>query len=173
MIIDLGCGGTKHKYPNSICIDRVATKGVDIVYDLNNGIPLENESVDLIYTSHTLEHLNNLVFIMEEIYRVLKKNGKVLIKVPHFSNGIAYADPSHKMVFSVFTFDNFGYYTTTKFRKKYNTDVDFKIVKKELIFHYGFLNKIFNIFNRFQYQYERYFCWIFPCYEVGFVLKKE
>lgn len=164
MILDLGCGGKKHKYPNSVCIDRVSAEGVDIVCDLNKGIPQKNNSVDLIYTSHTLEHLEDLIFIMKEIYRVLKKDGQVIIKVPHFSNGVAYGDPSHKRVFSILTFDNFGYHM--------NNGQDFKIIEKQLIFHCGFFNRLLNFFNKHQYLYERFFCWIFPCYEIKFILKK-
>jgi len=49
------------------------------VADLNNGlIFLENNSIDEIQAFHFLEHVVDLEFFMSEIYRVLKKDGKLI-----------------------------------------------------------------------------------------------
>jgi len=51
---------------------------------LNQKLPLSNEEVDLIYSSHTLEHLleSSVNFNIRENYRILKKNGVLRIVVP-------------------------------------------------------------------------------------------
>ena len=51
---------------------------------LDNKLPLSNEKVNLIYTSHTFEHLleSSVSFNIGEIYRILKKNGVLRIVVP-------------------------------------------------------------------------------------------
>ena len=61
--------------------------GADICHDLTKGIPLPNESVDQIYTSHMLEHIpfKDLVIFINECFRVLKKNGCLSVCVPDAS----------------------------------------------------------------------------------------
>lgn len=61
--------------------------GVDpeiIIWDLRNGIPLENNTFDVVYNSHFLEHINrdSAPVILKECYRVLKINGVIRVVVP-------------------------------------------------------------------------------------------
>lgn len=53
-------------------------------YDLRQGVPFHDESVDVIYTSHLLEHLNKKdgENFIKECYRALKKGGLIRISVP-------------------------------------------------------------------------------------------
>lgn len=64
--------------------------GADICHDLTKGIPLPDESVDLIYTSHMLEHIpfKDLVKFIKECFRVLKKKGHLSVCVPDASRYI-------------------------------------------------------------------------------------
>lgn len=59
--------------------------GADISHDLSKGIPLDDESVDRIYTSHMLEHIpyKGLVSLLAECHRVLKVNGELSVCVPN------------------------------------------------------------------------------------------
>ncbi len=52
--------------------------------DLRRGIPYPNNSVDLIYTSHLIEHLTleEAHSLLQEIYRVLKPGGLVKVSTP-------------------------------------------------------------------------------------------
>lgn len=54
------------------------------VYDLSKGIPFPDESVDVVYHSHMLEHLDREVApqFMSEVLRVLKPSGIQRIVVP-------------------------------------------------------------------------------------------
>jgi SAM-dependent methyltransferase len=54
----------------------------DIMHDLNNGIPFPDSSIDEIVTSHFIEHVKDPVFLMNEIWRVCKKDSKVHIICP-------------------------------------------------------------------------------------------
>jgi len=126
----------------------------------------------VIYCSHILEHVDNLVEVMKEIHRISKRRGRVKIRGPHFSCGVSYIDPTHKRFFSYFTFDFF-----CKTDKVYTRDVEglFKIVKKKLNFTrlaFPSLNYIFNpIINFNPAIYERFFCWMLPCSESMFELE--
>lgn len=80
--INIGCGQTpKEGY---IGID-ILDYGQEIQRDLNRGLPFDDNSVDEVYSSHTLEHIErkDVPFIWEEIYRVLKSGGEATIIVPH------------------------------------------------------------------------------------------
>lgn len=66
-----------------VCLD--IEPNADVILDLNEDpLPYENNSVDAIYSSHTLEHLwpDRLNFVLQEFYRVLKPNQPVRVAVP-------------------------------------------------------------------------------------------
>jgi SAM-dependent methyltransferase len=166
--LNLGCGqDIKKGYIN---IDFLKYRGVDIIHNLNEyPWPFIDNTFDEIYASHILEHVDDIKRAMEEIKRICKKNAQIIIRVPHFSCGVSYRDPTHKRLFSYFTFDYFekGEYGLPKL----------KIIKKYLNFTrflFIFLNKVFNpVINLAPAIYERFFCWMLPCSEVLFELKIE
>ena len=51
--------------------------------DVNNGLPYENKSFDLVWCSEVLEHLRDPQFIVSEIRRVLKENGMLILTTPN------------------------------------------------------------------------------------------
>jgi SAM-dependent methyltransferase len=59
---------------------------ISVVKDFSNDlIPFESNSFDLIICKDVLEHLVNPVHLVKEMYRLLNKDGKLLIHVPnHF-----------------------------------------------------------------------------------------
>lgn len=63
----------------------VDLSGADIAHDLRKGIPLPDNSVDRIYTSHMLEHIpyKSLVIFLNECYRALKVGGELSVCVPN------------------------------------------------------------------------------------------
>jgi len=75
------------------------------VHDLTNGIPHTAESVDAIYSSHMLEHIDpaSAELILRECHRVLKPGGVLRIVVPDLESAArAYVEgdrgyfPSHE-----------------------------------------------------------------------------
>ena len=56
-----------------------------VVHDLRKGIPFKNDSVDAVYHSHLLEHIDrsNVKNFLREVFRVLKPNGVHRIVVPN------------------------------------------------------------------------------------------
>lgn len=57
-------------------------KDVDMVFDLRNGLPFDDESVDEIIAIQVLEHLESPLSLLEEAYRVLKPGGIIDVGVP-------------------------------------------------------------------------------------------
>jgi SAM-dependent methyltransferase len=56
-----------------------------ILWDLKKGIPFPDESFDVVYSSHFLEHIDLEAVgpFLDEVYRVLKRRGTVRIVVPN------------------------------------------------------------------------------------------
>ena len=46
-------------------------------------LPLKDDSIDIIFCSEVLEHVNEPVAVLKEIRRVLKERGKAVISVPY------------------------------------------------------------------------------------------
>lgn len=80
--VNIGCGKRHDK--SWINIDFSSSSPDIIQYDLNKGIPFEDNSVDVVYNSHVLEHFSNKQgnFLLSECYRVLKKGGIIRVAVP-------------------------------------------------------------------------------------------
>lgn len=107
MKVQLGGGRQSYEHPGYISIDVIPSDGVDIVYDLENGLPskfLEN-SVDEFLAKHVLEHIRNLMPLMDDMWSVLKPDGVLHIMVPNGHHlRSAYSDPTHVRTFVPETF---------------------------------------------------------------------
>jgi ubiquinone/menaquinone biosynthesis C-methylase UbiE len=167
--LNFGCGlDIKEGYVN---LDSLKLKGVDKVHNFNKfPYPFKDNEFDEVYCSHILEHLDDLIKVMAELRRICKPGAKIIIRVPHFSCGVSYRDPTHKRLFSYFTFQYFTDYCFYDLPK-------FKIIKRKLNFTrlaFPQLNYIFNpIINLNPEIYERFFCWILPCAECLVELEVE
>jgi len=182
IVIELGPGKTKYSI-DSLGIDICKKESVDYVTDLNNGlIFLENDSIDEIQAFHFLEHVVDLEFFMSEIYRVLKKDGKLIATVPHFSNPYFYSDYTHQKFWGLYTIE---YFTKNSLFKrgvpKYYNNIEFELVDIKIIFASPFrirhqIKKIFQFFfnlNRYiQELYEENFVYLFSSYELYIEIKK-
>lgn len=123
--LDVGCGN--NKIPGAIGIDLVAGTQADIVHDLNiTPWPVETSSFDFVRLWSVLEHLRDVVAVINEVHRVSRSGATVVIGLPHFSSINAYTDPTHVHLFSSSSFDYFlegtelerqhGFYSTARFQ---------------------------------------------------------
>ena len=81
-LLNLGCGSTYDK--SWINIDFASHDSNIIKYDLRKGIPRQDNSCDVVYHSHILEHFSKTdgASFIRECYRVLKPGGIIRIAVP-------------------------------------------------------------------------------------------
>jgi len=80
----------------------------DVVHDLNETPwPFPDSSFQTVYVYDVIEHLENVVQIMEEIHRISRSGARVHITVPHFSCANAFTDPTHRHYFGYSSFDYF------------------------------------------------------------------
>lgn len=96
--VEIGCGKTKTE--GYIGVDRFELDGVDIVADINEGLPFETNSVDVIFACHSLEHMENLQNVMDEIFRISKHGAIINILAPYYNTYTNIANFFHKINFN-------------------------------------------------------------------------
>lgn len=85
-------------------IDCLELEGLDVLADLNEPLSLlPDNCAESIYSRHTLEHVENFLPLMQEIWRIARPGARIEIIVPHFSNAFAHSDPTHVRVFGLLT----------------------------------------------------------------------
>lgn len=183
--LDIGCGANK-KSSNSIGIDMLDLKGVDIIGEvLEITKNINSETVDKIFTSHFLEHIDDLEHYLDEFSRILKPNGILEIIVPHYSNPYFYSDPTHKRYFGLYTMSYFA--KSTLFKRtvpQYNHNISFHLSSVELNFSSTrpfyirhaikkLLGIIFGTSYFMQEFWEENLSFIFPCYDIKYNLSKK
>jgi len=98
--LNIGCGNKRLE--GWINIDCVKTAATDIVRDLARGLPFEDSTVDEILCDNVLEHIGppaDLIFILNEFYRVIRPGGLVVIIVPDGRSQGSCQDPTHMRSF--------------------------------------------------------------------------
>ena len=185
LTLELGCGSVK-RHKDAICIDAIDYECVDIVGDVYEVLmKIPDNFVSAVYSYHFFEHLEDIGAVMEELARIMKGNGLLVVVTPHFSNPYFYSDYTHKNQFGLYSFSYLS--NDSIFARKvphYNKPLKFDLCKVKLIFkspqpfyfRWG-LKKLFQtIFNLNRYMmefYEENFCYIFPCYEIRYELIKK
>jgi SAM-dependent methyltransferase len=106
MKIDFGCG--QRKKDGYVGVDSLSFPGVDVVHDLNIfPYPFDDSAADDIWMDNVLEHLDQPLKVMEEIFRISRNGGRVVVGVPYFRSFYAIIDPTHKNYFGVWWFNYF------------------------------------------------------------------
>lgn len=105
--LDIGCGPNK-AFPHFIGVDNYADTRLfgigmkpDIyVEDATNLDIFQNESMNFVFSSHTLEHIEDHQKALKEWWRVIKPEGYLVLYLPHkdlYPNiGTEGANPDHK-----------------------------------------------------------------------------
>jgi len=169
--LNLGCGNdVKEGWVN---VDReISPLGVEF-YDIDKSNPqIIDNTFDLVFANHILEHAKDLPLTIRELYRISKSNCEWQIIAPYFSNPSYYNDPTHH---SRFALDTFHYYEDNSL---FNYDCfTLVVLKKKLMFmgNKGFMKSrawwIDWIFNISPITYQRFFSYWIPCTEIHYKIK--
>jgi SAM-dependent methyltransferase len=183
--LDFGCG--QDKIENSIGIDKIKSKTVDILHNLDQyPYPFEDNFFDLVVCKHSISHIKDLEQTMLEIFRILKPGGRLLIIAPHFSSDNTFTDYTIKHFFGYRTLDYFMD-NNSGLSEKYSfySKIKFSILKRRVFMFKSIRNNlgdyilstlflpldiIINIFPRF---YEKFLCFILRANEITFLLEKK
>ncbi len=127
--IDIGCGTSKKN--GFIGVDILKLDNVDIQHDLNIiPYPFKDSAVDEIWMDQVLEHLNNPLEVVNELYRIAKNGAIITIGVPYFRSFYATIDPTHRNFFGINWFNYFD--PSHIFQQKYQySQAKFKLEKLE------------------------------------------
>ena len=174
-ILDLGCGRSKHKIKGAkvIGLDFYDKEEADVFCDLEKGkLPFKDNEFDGIITTHVLEHVRNLIPLIDEMWRVTKPGGVIFIEVPYFASSLAHSSIDHVRFFS---YTSFNPYTKKDPTHHLWEPTTFE-VKASYAFsgHFGLrtIGKIVDLFsNNFPRIYQRLFCFILPTEIVKYKLK--
>jgi len=182
--LELGCGNRK-RHEDAVGIDILEYEGVDIqgdIYDVLKKIP--DNRISAVYSYHFFEHVNNVEKLLAEVDRVLIVGGRFIVVVPHFSNPYFYSDYTHLNFFGLYSFSYFSQdHIFSRKVPHYQKNINFKLQAVKLIFkspkpfyfRWG-IKKIaqffFNLNTYLKELYEEFFCYLIPCYEIKFVIKK-
>jgi ubiquinone/menaquinone biosynthesis C-methylase UbiE len=185
LVLELGCGARK-RHPEAICIDAIEYDGVDIVGDIYEELQKFPENcVRAVYSYHCFEHLPDIGAVLDELARVMQPDAELIVVAPHFSNPYFYSDCTHRVSFGLYTFAYFA--EENLFSRKvprYAKSVDFELRSVKLIFkspkpyyfRWGFkklFEWFFNLGGYLAEFYEENLCYLIPCYEVKYELRKK
>lgn len=163
-VLHIGCGASKLE--GSVGMDILSLSGVDIVHNLDTmPWPVETNSIDIVYAHSVVEHLTDIVAFLNEVWRVLKPGGRVIIAVPYFRCVDSFTDITHKHFFTSKSFDYFIFGSGSLSNYSY-TDKKFK----KIGFWYGWpqesSNPLVRMFKNFlmsnQGFYDQYLSMLFP-----------
>ena len=143
--VDLGCGFCKR---GDIGIDISPLSSADILCNLGfDPIPLEDNSIDGVSACHFIEHLPQyvyyredgqwkmhtpIIFLFNEVYRILKMGGTFDIRVPKWDCQEMYQDPTHKSVWVPNAFQYFHEDCFDGLSKTYGVTSRFRVIKYEI-----------------------------------------
>lgn len=109
-ILDNGCG--RGEFLHAFSYFGMEAVGTDIsnycrnveIVDLNKGrLPFSNNYFDVVFSKSVIEHVTDLEHYMDEMKRVLKKGGLLILMTPDWETQykIFYRDPTHVHPYTV------------------------------------------------------------------------
>ena len=149
ILLNLGCG--TRKLAGYVNIDIRKEIMPDLVHDIEgDGLPYESNSVEKVRAWDFLEHvaIGRTIFVIEEIWRVLRPGGLFEHYTPSTEMRGAFQDPTHVSFWNI---NSWFYYTLDAYREQIGTVAKFKIIESkdvltsdvERVLHtYGLLQKI-------------------------------
>jgi SAM-dependent methyltransferase len=160
-ILDVGCG--IKKYPGAIGVDRNPHTNADVIADLDHiPFPFRDNSFREVRAIHVIEHVENVISLMEEFHRILQPGGRAFIVTPHYTDFSSFCDPTHRWHLNSFSLryfsedhGGFGYYSGARFRE-ISTHVRLLALWRYLGYEF-----LVNKSRRFRRFWEYYLCYQF------------
>jgi SAM-dependent methyltransferase len=128
--LNMGCGNKE--YPHCVNIDKNETDITHVLWDLNIvPYPFPDNNFKRVYAQDIIEHLDNVITVVDEVHRLLKVDGEFHIRTAAWDTEQSYTDPTHKHWFTIDSFDFFDPETHWGSRYGWYTKLKWKILFKE------------------------------------------
>ncbi len=165
--LNLGAGRAD-QLPGAVRLDIARAASPHVVADLDAGtLPFKTSVFEAVGAYDVVEHVADLIALMEEIHRVLKPGGVAHVTTPHFSSANAFTDPTHRRALGLKSFDYFdeahalAYYSSARFH----------IRTARLFFKGRLLGRLmFHLARRWPAFYEERLAWMVPGWFLYFEL---
>jgi predicted SAM-dependent methyltransferase len=120
--LNLGCGF--RKLPCYVNIDNRPVCEPDVLRDIRQGLPFQTGSISEVRAYDFLEHIEPayVLYVMYEIWRVLKHGGVLDHLTPSTDGRGAFQDPTHRSFWNI---NSWLYYMDDSYRKLIQTEVKF------------------------------------------------
>lgn len=132
--LNIGCGKRRFDGPEWVNLDKEPGIG-DVTFDLNtcgqlvplnyvesgvnqqaipttklvvSRMPFPDNTFERIFASHILEHIPNILPLMQELWRVAKPDCSLVARVPYGSSDNAFEDPTHVRQYFMQSFSYYG-----------------------------------------------------------------
>lgn len=129
MNLELGSGLKPTK--NALHTDIIRLPHIEVLCSADN-LPFKNNVFEQVYAFDVVEHIENTIKLFEEIWRVLKTNGKFTFTTCWYLSPVAWRDITHKHHFALGSFNVFDKTTYDGKHYGYYTKASFRIIKKSL-----------------------------------------
>ena len=118
-ILDIGCStgnfaAQDHKNIVGVDIDADAIKiakkrGLNAFqHDITKKLPFNSNSIDNVHCRHVLEHMKGPLFLMKDIFRILKKNGRLVLMTDRMTDRF-WDDYTHQKPFTKKSLEQLAY----------------------------------------------------------------
>lgn len=101
LCINIGAGNDIQKsdeHTTWLNLDKCQEPGIDVIRDIEKQcLPFGDSTVDHIHCGDVLEHIHDLVFVMNELWRILKPGGRLHISTPY--GEVGWQHPTHVRIF--------------------------------------------------------------------------
>lgn len=176
-VLHLGCG--KKKVPGAFGVDLGEHTAADLRWDLDRRPwPLPDDAFTLVYMISVLEHVDDVVAVMEETHRVCRAGAEVRIFAPFASSHHLWTDPTHRRGF---TSNSFKYFTDDFAAEAFEYSPARYAVEDVRYNHYedwmwvyrpGWLDRwLLRLANRHKALYEKRFMYWYPVQTIYFRLR--
>lgn len=143
--LHIGCG--KDYMEDYVNLDKSKDIKADVYFDLEScaegaRLPFDDDTFEEIFAAHTLEHIENILPLMQELYRVAKHECVLLIRVPYGATASAFDDPTHVRYFYPSSFMYFG--QPAYHRADYGYTADWRVEEVGIYIHSKIMERLRN-----------------------------
>ena len=162
--LNIGCD--RQPLADAVNLDLNDSGSADVVHDLNCvPWPFADDTFEEVHAYDVLEHLEDVVRALEEIYRISRHGTRVHVTVRHFSCANAFTDLTHRHWFGWRSFDPFIERNGHAHELAHYGRARFRMHAIRIHFHPSLLNKlVWRCANRWPHAYEHRWAWMFPAW---------